>query len=163
MARADSKEIELLRHEYYFYKKFDVALITNFESNDGGTDRFPFFDSIGAAIEKLEKKVFLPHRELSIDWQPNKIYNVANGIVIPTVDIALCYYGIESIAVGIMAARAQLSKVPLTYFWEESLDKRAPVLSFGSRPVGSVNIFRFRTDKECIDLIVEKLNKFYEI
>ncbi len=165
MAKQDSRRVEYLRREYNYNNVFDVVLAAPFEPEveNGCESKFSFYDEIGDAVRKLGKRIFMPHRELLLSWSVYKIYNVANEIVIPSSDIMLCYMGIESTAAEMMVAKAQLTGIPVVYFFEKYLNRKVPVLANGDEPLGKVSIIKFDSDKDGIDKLVENLNRFYEI
>ncbi len=114
MVREITMEAELCRRRFNFQQEFDVVLACPFEEveipdEDVRRKIFDFYDCIGGVVRKLEKRPYLPHREIDLNWENHKIYAVPNTIVIPSSDIVLAYISIPSTAAGIMRGSAQLS------------------------------------------------------
>ncbi len=119
MSKQDTTIIAGLRDIFGFREKYDVVLACAFEPEEKGHTKFKLYDRIGEIIEKIGKKPYLPHQELSLEWSQEKIYSIPNSIVIPTSDILLAYIGLNSSAAGVMIGSAINNKIPIVYLYEE--------------------------------------------
>lgn len=178
MSRKDTDEIEGLRDIYDFRKCYDVVLACAFEPEEIGRDKikkvFSFYDSIGEIVEKIDKRPYLPHKEIDLSWPCEKIYSIPNSIVIPTSDIVLGYLGINSLAAGIMLGSAQLCEIPITYLYEDynNLDRlkvNITNLSTGEESIKDFvfkkevyDLIEFKNEEECFSKLELSLKKFYE-
>jgi hypothetical protein len=180
MARNDTAESSGLRDIYGFREGFDVALAAAFEPDvePGCRERFGFYDEVGRVVERLGKRPFLPHRHVDLEWSPEKIVGIVNGIVIPTSDIVVAYLGVNSGAGGIMIGRAFQARVPVSYLYERSVgldDLRCGIIGVdpltGQSRVrisesgfkGDVyDLIEFEGDEEGLQKLELSLKRFYE-
>ena len=180
MARNETIETEELREIYGFHEKYDVTLACAFEPDvDRGCERrFTFYDSIGKVVERLGKKAFLPHKHADLNWSPEKIVGIINGIVIPTSDLVLAYIGINTTSGGVMLGKAITSGIPVSYMYEdesclnylksliiiidEAGRERTVVREPGFR--GNVyDLIQFDNDKDGLRKLELSLKKFYNL
>ena len=119
MTKPNYKEIRGLRDILDYRKQFDVYLACDFETTQGKS-RIPFYEDIGKIIERLGKRVFLPHRELDLNEDPGRLVAIALGVVLPSSDIVLAYLGGESGSTGIVIGRAGGLDIPVTYLYQEN-------------------------------------------
>ncbi len=151
-------EVSHYRHMYGYFKEFDITLAAAFEPEEKGASKFPFYNDIGRVVESFGKTIFLPHKEIDLDWEPRKIYDVANRIVIPSSDLVLCYSGLPSTAAGIMIEHAyHIGKtLVLLHDKNEGIREAATMVDFRG-------IIRFEDERQAIDMLKFYLERFYRI
>ena len=121
MSKLESKIVEGLRDIFDYREKFDVVLACAFEPEEKGNEKFNFYKKIGRVIRSIRKKPYLPHKEINLNWPPEKIYDISNEIVIPCSDIVIGYLGLQSCAAGIMIGSAFKNKIPVSYLYEKEV------------------------------------------
>lgn len=122
MSRQDTEVIKGLRDIFDYRENFDVFLSCCFDKSEKGEEKFELYDRIGEVVKNLGKRIFLPHREIRLDWVSGKVFSIPNSIIIPTSDLVLCYLGLESTDTGIMLASASINKIPIIYLFENDKD-----------------------------------------
>lgn len=121
MSKQGSTKIRGLRDIYGYHDRFDVVLACAFELEEKGNEKFGFYDKMGGVTQSIGKKPYLPHKEIDLNWPPEKIYDITNKIVIPCSDIVIGYLGLQSLATGIMIGSAFKHKIPVSYFYEKKV------------------------------------------
>ncbi len=137
MSRIDTERTEGLRDIFGFRDKFDVVLACAFEPEEKGGTKFGLYEKIGRAVREIEKRPYLPHEEIDLQWPCEKIYTIPNRIVIPTSDIVLCYLGLPSDAAGLMTASALQNNIPLIYLFENDKDFQQLKVRIDTMELGS--------------------------
>lgn len=176
--RGNSKK-ELIKN-YDFRKRYDVVLACAFEPCEIFQSRrelmevFEFYEKIGGVIEKIDKRPYLPHKEINLEWDPEMIYSVPNDIVIPNADIVIGYLGINSTAAGIMLASAQIRRIPISYLYHDYNDIEKLKVGtydlfskkFSEEDMGFKNevydLIESKEEKELLEILELSLRKFYE-
>ncbi len=100
--------------------KYDFALLAAFEPCERGDSKYAFYNDIGALVERLGKRIFLPHRDMDLALDGTMMCAVAKEAIIHS-DLALCYTGLESTAAGIMLRYAQEVAIPIVIFREKNV------------------------------------------
>jgi hypothetical protein len=158
MARQDTQKTAEYRTMYDYQKRFDLTLATAFELEERGNTRFDFYDRIGKAVNELGRTIFLPHREISLDWPPEKIHDIATEIVVPTSDLVIAYAGIPSSAGGVMVGAAYQNNVPVIYFYEKGREGNLSDICFRADVWA---LIEFETDEEAISRLREQIKYYF--
>lgn len=162
-----------------FRKMYDVVLACPFEPEEIFPSRrdlmevFEFYDKIGIVIEKIGKRPYLPHKEINLKWDAEKMYSIPNDIVIPNANIVIGYLGIASDTTGIMLSSAQMNRIPISYLYHEYKDLERLKVGIYNR---SNNLFEidmgfksevydlieYKDENELLNKLELSLKKFYE-
>lgn len=173
MSKQGSTKVRGLRDIYGYYENFDVVLACAFEPEEKGNEKFDFYDKIGEVIEGIEKKLYMPHKEIDLNWPCEKIYDIPNEIVIPCSDIVVAYLGLQSHATGIMTGSAFDNKIPVSYLYEkkvglDSLKCQLTNLSTGRTQIvdpgwkGEIyDLIEFENEDEALSKLKLSLDAFY--
>ena len=153
MFRRESNIVIGLRDILDYRDEFDVVLACAFEPEEKGPEKFNFYDKIGEAIEKIGKRPYLPHKEIDLNWPPEKIYDIPNSIVIPCSDIVIGYLGLQSNAAGIMIGSAFKNKIPVSYLYEKEIGLDSLKFELTNLTTGKTEIKDLGWKGEIYDLI----------
>ena len=174
MSKQGSTKVRGLREIYGYHNKFNIVLACAFEPEEKGNEKFDFYNKIGEVIDSIGKKPYLPHKEIDINWPPEKIYDIPNSIIIPCSDIVIGYLGLQSLATGIMIGSAFEHKIPVSYFYEkkvglDSLKCQLTDLSTGKTKIvdpgwkGEIyDLIDFENEDEALSKLKLSLEAFYK-
>lgn len=158
MFKRGNSRNELIKN-FDFRKNYDVILACAFEpceifyTRRNLNEVYEFYDKIGGVIEKIGKRPYLPHKEINLEWSPEKIYTIPNDIVIPNADIVIGYLGINSDATGIMLASAQINRIPVSYLYHNYNDLEKLKVGLCDLSTGSFAIEDMGFKEEVYELI----------
>ena len=152
----DLSRIESYKDIYGYRKVFDICLATPFEPEETDGSRYGFYEKTSEKIGKLGKKIFVPHKEIDLNWPPAKIYDIIQEIIIPHSELVLCEIS-ASLAAGMMGGRAYQCKKPVIHFYRKG--------AFLENIIFRLDVFdliEYTQEKEALEKIKLSVEKFYK-
>jgi len=172
--------IKYLNKCYDFRKNYDVVLACAFFPSEifyfkkDLKEVHEFYDKIGQLIRNIGKRPYLPHKEIDLEWETEKVDSVINNIIIPNSDIVIGYLGIDSNLVQTMLYSAQRNRVQIIYLYNDSeslerlkneldsLYKEKSLEKYIEFKKGVFELIESKDEKELLSKLELSLNRFYE-
>jgi len=154
-----AQSVKDCRNMYDYNEKFDICLAAAFEDSETDGSHFPLYDKIGGLVENLGKRLFIPNREIDLQWSVEKIYDIVQEIIIPSVELVIADVAIESTAGGMMLGRAYQTNTPVIFFYEkEKANLEATI--FRSEVF---SLIEYKTEEELLERLENSIKEYYKL
>jgi hypothetical protein len=122
----EKDRVNMLRGIVGNFKDYKIFISSDVDDAKAVRSRQELFNSIEELCDEMGHKAFFPHKFVGFQGEkkalgPRDTYVLINELMIPNCDLFLGYLGIDSYAVGSMAAQAMLKRKDIIYFYEKGL------------------------------------------